>query len=322
MRAYRNHPYQRSLEDPPVLWRDGEIRLLDYGPGDGMPVLFVPSLINRAYILDLSERRSLLRWMARDTGLRPMLVDWGTPGERERGYDLTAYVTGPLETALTTARALADAPVPVVGYCMGGLLALALAARRPDDISGLALLATPWNFHTERVVQAEALARAVEAAGPLFDAHGELPVDIIQSMFTALDPFLVTRKFVKFAAMDPTSQAAEDFVALEDWLNDGIPLSAPVARECMGGWYGRNTPFTGDWKIAGAPVDPRRVETPSLVLVPQQDRIVPPASAAALAELLPDATQMSPRLGHIGMVAASRARKAVWEPLAGWLAGR
>lgn len=319
IRAYRDHPYRRSLPDPGTLWTEGNIRLLDYGPQDGYPVLFVPSLVNRAYILDLSERRSLLRWMAAETGLRPLLVDWDAPGPRERSYDLSDYITGPLDAALEIARAEADGPVPVVGYCMGGLLTLALAARRAKDISGLVLLATPWNFHAERVAQAEALARAVEAAGPLFDAYGELPVDIIQSMFSALDPFMITRKFVKFAALDPTSQAAEDFVALEDWLNDGVPLAGPVASECMGGWYGRNTPHRSRWSVAGDAVRPETVKTPSLVLIPQRDRIVPPASALALGEALPNADIRHPPLGHIGMVAGSRAREAVWEPMADWL---
>jgi polyhydroxyalkanoate synthase len=320
VRAYRHHPYRRTLDDPPVIWEQGSVRLLDYGPADGAPVLFVPSLINRAYILDLSPRRSLLRWMAVNTGLRPLLVDWGAPGSRERGYHLSDYITGPLESALGTIRKAVGGPVAVAGYCMGGLLALALAARRPDDVSGLALLATPWDFHAERVAQAEALARTVDAAGPALDACGELPVDVIQSLFAALDPFLVTRKFVRFAELSPSSQAAEDFVALEDWLNDGIGLAAPVARECLGGWYGRNTPQRGIWEIAGHRVRPAEVAIPALALIPQQDRIVPPASAQALADQLPNATAISPRLGHIGMVAGSRARTEAWEPLAAWLA--
>ena len=320
IRAYREHPYRRSLTDPETIWTEGNIRLLDYGPKDGHPVLFVPSLVNRAYILDLSERRSLLRWMAAETGLRPLLVDWDAPGPQERGYDLSDYITGPLEAMLDATRALSEGQVPVVGYCMGGLLALALAARRTEDISGLVLLATPWNFHAKRVAQAEALARAVEAAGPLFEAYGELPVDVIQSMFSALDPFMITRKFVKFASLDPSSQAAEDFVALEDWLNDGVPLAGPVATECMGGWYGRNTPHRGEWTVAGQAIRPETVTTPSLVLIPQQDRIVPPASALALGEALPNARIIQPPLGHIGMVAGSRAREAVWEAMADWLA--
>lgn len=297
----------------------GATRLLDYGPPDGTPALFVPSLINRAYILDLSERRSLLRWMARETGLRPLLVDWDAPGPTERRYTMSDYITGPLTTALDEAFAITGKPVPVVGYCMGGLLALALVRLNPEKVSGLTLLATPWNFHAERVAQAEALARAIEAAGPLLDLYGELPVDIIQSMFSALDPFVVTRKFTGFAKVDPDSSAAEDFVALEDWLNDGVPLSGPVARECMGGWYGRNTPYKGLWRVGGTAILPQEIEHPALVLVPQRDRIVPPASAHALAETLPNATCENPRLGHIGMVAATRAQTDVWEPMAAWL---
>lgn len=317
--AYRNHPYRRNLIDPPAIWSAGPIRLLDYGPPDGTPVLFVPSLINRAYILDLSERRSMLRWMARETGLRPLLVDWGAPGPIERRYTMSDYIDGPLAAALEHTRSLSKTPVPVVGYCMGGLLALALTQLNPQNVSGLALLATPWNFHAERVAQAESLARAVEAAGPLLELYGELPVDIIQSMFSALDPFLVTRKFTGFAKSDLASQAAEDFVALEDWLNDGVPLSGPVAQECMGGWYGRNTPHEGLWQVGDTNILPQDIPHPSLVLVPQRDRIVPPASAHALAEALPNATSQSPHLGHIGMVAASRAQSDVWEPMAAWL---
>jgi polyhydroxyalkanoate synthase len=62
---------------------------------------------------------------------------------------------------------------------------------------------------------------------------GELPVDVIQALFAGLDPLLVVRKFVKFAGLDPASPSAAQFVALEDWLNDGVPLAAEVTRECL-----------------------------------------------------------------------------------------
>jgi len=63
------------------------------------------------------------------------------------------------------------------------------------------------------------------------------------------------RKFLAFARMDPTHPKAAAFVALEDWLNDGVPLAAPVARECLAGWYGANTPATGQWRVAGKVVE-------------------------------------------------------------------
>jgi poly[(R)-3-hydroxyalkanoate] polymerase subunit PhaC len=319
---YRHHPYRRDVDDPPVVWVDGTARLYDFGHdgGDGaaMPVLLVPSLINRAYILDLSARHSFARWLSA-AGFWPFLVDWGAPGPVERGFTLTGYVAGRLEPALETVLALTGEKPALLGYCMGGLLAVALAHRRQDAIGALALLATPWDFHAERPEQAMGLAAFGAMSEPLMTALGELPVDAIQMLFASLDPVLAERKFSAFAALDPGSDAALDFVALEDWLNDGVPLAAPVARECLTGWYGANTPAAGTWRVGGALVDPARLTLPSLVVIPGHDRIVPPDSAEALGRALPHATVMRPDVGHIGMMVSRGVERTLWPRIAEWL---
>lgn len=321
IQAYQSHPYRRDLADVPVVWREGSSRLLDYGGGPDAPaVLFVPSLVNRAYILDLSARRSLLRWLAAN-GVRPLLLDWGAPGPDERDFDLTDYIAGRLERALDAALRLAGGKVGLVGYCMGGNLALALALRRPDDLTRLALMATPWDFQAELGPQARLFAALEAVLDDILGAFGELPVDILQAMFAGLDPNLAARKFRRFARLDPAGRPASDFVALEDWLNDGVPLVPGVARECLVGWYGRNEPLAGDWRVAGESVTPERLALSALLAMPADDRIVPPASAQALADRLPGATTISPRAGHIGMVAGSRAKRALWQPLRDWLTG-
>ncbi|BBK34288.1 alpha/beta hydrolase [Allostella humosa] len=320
LELYRHHPYRRELPDMPAVWGEGTTTLRQYGrPGaPGPAVLVVPSLVNRAYILDLAPGRSLLHHLA-GRGLRPYLVDWAAPGPEERGFDLTAYVAGRLEAALDAVVALEGGPVAVLGYCMGGDLALALACRRPRDVCRLALLATPWDFHAERGGQARAIAAWFSTAEPWIARWGDLPVDLLQMLFMALDPALALRKFSSFADLDPTGDKAHAFVALEDWLNDGVPLAAPVARECLVDWYGANAPARRAWRVAGRVVDPAALRMPTLVMAPQQDRIVPHASATALAAAIPGATLLSPTLGHIGMIAGGGAPAAVWAPLAGWL---
>ena len=318
---YRRHPYRRALTDPPRLWAEGGSRLLDYGaPGaGGRPVLFVPSLINRHYILDLSPEKSLMRWMAA-RGLRPLLLDWGVPGPLERRFTLTDYIAGRLERALDAAVEVAGgAAVPVVGYCMGGLLAAALAQRRRRSVAGLVLMATPWDFHAEGAASARRTAALLQPYGPLIDAWGELPVDALQALFAQLDPLLTMRKFMQFARMEPDSPGALAFVALEDWLNDGVPLVAGVARDTLAGWYGRNDTAAGRWLVAGLAVEPARIAVPTLALIPERDRIVPPASALALAQAIPGARMLNPPLGHIGMVVSAGAEAGVWSPLADWL---
>jgi polyhydroxyalkanoate synthase len=322
--AYRAHPYRRSLREPPVLWRDGTTRLLDYGVKQaGRPLLVVPSLVNRAHVLDLTAETSLLRHLAA-RGHRPLLVDWGAPGETERAFDLTDYIHGRLSGALDAATAAAGAPVPVVGYCMGGNLALALAQLRAERVSALALLATPWDFQRDGPIRAPLDAASAASLHAAFAALAEFPVDLLQAMFASLDPFLVARKYRAFAkAQASAGAAAKDdgalFVALEDWVNDGVPLAAKVAAECLVGWYGQNAPALGAWRVAGQAITPARWQKPALLLMPQQDKIVPPSSSAALAAAMPQAVALKVASGHVAMIVGRQAKAQSWAPLAEWL---
>jgi polyhydroxyalkanoate synthase subunit PhaC len=320
--AYRRHPYHRARARVPVRWRHGAARLLDYGKdGAGQAVLIVPSLINRYTILDLVRERSFVRYLARQ-GLRPLVLDWGEPGAAERDFTLGDYITGPLGEAAAAAVQLAGGPIGLCGYCMGGLLALALAVRRPAEVACLALLATPWDFHAERADQATLLGSLVECLPLFIGGSDPVPVSVIQSLFMALDPFLAERKFIRFAGLDMAGDAARSFVALEDWINDGVPLAHRVALECARSWYRDNAPAQGAWRVAGRPVRPEEVSAPSLVVLPSRDRIVPPRSAEPLAAAIPGASVLRPPFGHIGMMASLEAPEAVWRPIAEWLRGR
>jgi polyhydroxyalkanoate synthase len=316
LHAYWRHPYRRELAEPPPLWSCGATRLLDCGPAGGWPLLIVPSLINRAYILDLAPGRSLARHLAA-AGLRPLLVDWGEPGPLERRMTLEDHVSGRLGAALDAARHATGRPPLLLGYCMGGLLALALALHRQEQVAGLALLATPWDFHA--APPPAALAPLMAGAGAGAGLVGGLPVELIQTWFAGIDPLAVPRKFARFAELDPGSSEAQIFVAVEDWLNDGVALGAEVARECGLGWYGENRPARGLWRVGGQTVRPERLRVPCLVALPSRDRIVPPRSAAALARRLIDATVLEPDGGHIGMVVGGHARLRLWTPLVAWL---
>lgn len=319
--AYRRHPWTRALPDPDAVWTEGAARLLDYGRAHAASagtVMFVPSLVNRAYILDLMPGQSMMRWFA-EQGVRPLLLDWGWPEAAERQFTLTDYIAGPLERALMTAAGVSGGPVVLAGYCMGGMLALAAAVRRPELVRGLVLLATPWDFHAEDAEGARRMGAMLVRFEPLLQASGTLPIDALQTLFAGVDPGSIGAKFRSFGAMDQAGAAAERFVALEDWLNDGVPLAGAVARETIGGWYGANTPGRGEWRVAGGAVRPEHLAAPCFVAVPGRDRIVPPASALALAGRIPGASVHRPASGHIGMAAGPRAQAGLWAPLLDWL---
>ena len=315
IKAWHTHPWRRDLPDPPTRWSEGTARLLDYG-GDGPAVLFVPSLVNRWTVLDLMAGHSMLRWLA-ERGVRPMLLDWGEP---EPAFTLTDHIAGRLVRAMEAAkRENAGQKLVLAGYCMGGTFATAAAALRPDLINGLGLLAAPWDFHAGDIEQLHKVTATCAVLEPLLSGAATVPVDLLQALFALDDPIAVAEKFRRFGQLDQKSDAARLFVALEDWLNDGVPLSGATARECLRDWYGENLPMRGSWRVAGLPIDPASIQVPAFVAVPRRDRIVPPESARALARKLPSATVLEPEAGHVGMTAGRTAPRLLWEPFRDWM---
>ncbi|MEK9971374.1 MAG: alpha/beta fold hydrolase, partial [Ferrovibrio sp.] len=323
LQRYRGHSWHRDLPDPPVAWREGSSRLLAYGkPASGRPVLMVPSLVNRAYVLDLAEGQSLARWLPQH-GLRPFLLDWGDPGDAEKRFNLAAYIARICRALRHVHDATGQTPI-LLGYCMGGNLALAAALSAPDDVSALTLLATPWDFHAGGTHQAALVQALAPALVPPPAKPGEAPpmldVDMLQAFFWALDPFTALKKFTHFASLPEGSDTERRFVAMEDWLNDGVPLVGSVARECLIGWYGENQPASGRWMVDGRAVRPQNWRKPALVVLPERDKLVPKEGAAALLTQMTQAQRLDAPSGHIGMVVGPRAETGLWQPLAHWLA--
>ena len=299
--------YQEAEREPPsapmpALAERHGAALRDYG-GDGAPVLFVPSLINPPNVLDMGDR-SLLRWLGA-RGRRVLLLDWGWPGADRR----TLSVAGHVEEILLPLMAEAGAPADLVGYCLGGTMALAAAQLGPA--TSVAAIAAPWHFDGFPEEARGKLARLWDGAQPAVGALGLLPMEVLQCAFWSLDPARTIGKFEAFAGLEGAE--AQTFVRLEDWANDGPPVSEAAAREMFESLFRDDLPGRGRWRVGGAIIDPAALSFPFLNIVSTTDRIVPPATAARAGERLDLA------LGHVGMVVGSRAPHMLWEPLAAWL---
>lgn len=322
---YRNSSIARELSEPPVVWNAGTTRLLDFGGKKSTKpvVLVIPSLINRYHVLDIDKQQSFVRALAAQ-GFRPLLLDWGVPGREEAEFSFDDYLSKRLFPALNLAKKMQGAPVHVVGYCMGGLLAAALATHASDAIRSVMFLATPWDFQADGGEQAARVQKMLPQIEPILQTRnnipGELPIDVLQCFFISLQPFAILDKFLRFAGMKARSSEERSFVLIEDWVNEGVPLVGKVAQVCLQGWYIENTPAQGAWKVLGKPIRPQDIKLPSLHVIPQNDKIVPPASAKALAASMRQATVIQPEFGHISMMVNGAARDKVWPELFSWLA--
>ena len=310
LRAYQRAARPAPRTPKPAIAAAGRAQLRDYGKSGGgsrQPVVFVPSLINPPQVLDLARGNSLLRWLARQ-GMRPILLDWGAPGPEDHAQDIDAHI----EAMLLPLLATLDRPPVLVGYCLGGTMALAAAGLVP--VAGVATIAAPWHF-----------AGYGDAMGPVSalwdEAHlacqqlGLVPMEVLQSGFWQLDPARTIAKFERFARLAPGSAEARAFVALEDWANGGAPLTFAAGRQLFDDFLVSDLPGAGRWEIGGRQVDPGALDCPAISFVSTTDHIVPAASAARFGEV----REMA--IGHVGMIVGGRARAALWEPLRDWIRG-
>ncbi len=210
-------------------------------------------------------------------------------------------------------------PIHLFGYCMGGTLCVALSHFRQQDFKSFVAVATPWNFHEGLGLAAKNFLNNEAFWSALLSGFQELPVDILQAFFTSLDPNLCMNKFELFDRMDQASERATVFVALEDWLNDGVPLAPKVAQACFVSWYGENAPSNGQWSVGAELINPKNITIPSLIAVPSADKIVPPASAKELALQLPNSELLTVGNGHIGMMVGRGARQNLWQDVIDWI---
>ncbi|MBU2016016.1 MAG: alpha/beta hydrolase [Alphaproteobacteria bacterium] len=307
MRRYQQAKRPAPPPAPASMVQVGSARLLRYGVENGRaPVVFVPSLINPPQVLDLSERRSLLRHMAA-AGHDAWLVDWGAPLAGDRAMGLEGHVTDRL---LPLIAALPRPPI-IVGYCLGGTLAMGAGMLRP--VQAVATIASPWRFDGFADADRQEISALWRGAKPMCDRLGYVPMEVLQSGFWAMDPARTIRKFAVFADAAPGSDGERAFMAVEDWANGGPPLTFAAGRDLFDDLYAGNASGQGRWTVGGQTVDPQALTCSTLSIRSTTDRIVPAAASAELA------TDWQLKLGHVGMVVGGQARETLWLPLSQWL---
>jgi polyhydroxyalkanoate synthase len=297
LRAYEQAPRRERPQSRPEIERVRGAVLRDHG-GSGRPALLVPSLINPPRILDLDGQVSLTAAIAR-MGRRVLLLDWGKASERA-GLSIAGHIE---QLLLPLLRGIGE-PIALIGYCLGGTMAI--AAANLVAVERLVTIAAPWKFSGYPEPSKRALADMWRHSETAAKQLGALPMEVLQAAFWSLDPERTVRKFAEFGRLAPESADAERFVELEEWANEGEPLPYPAAKELIEDLFGSDLPGSGQW------IGSDRIAAPSLHLSAEHDRIAPAATA-------PDGDRIAIASGHVGMIVGS-ARAQLHEALRAFLA--
>jgi polyhydroxyalkanoate synthase len=287
LRAYECAPRRERPQLKPEIARFRGSVLRDHG-GSGRPALIVPSLINPPRILDLDDEVSLTAAIA-GMGRRALLVDWSKADERS-SLSVSAHIE---ELLLPMLRTIGE-PVALIGYCLGGTMAIAAANLAP--VERVVTLAAPWHFANYPESSRRALLSMWDHSKATAQQLGALPMEVLQAAFWSLDPLRTVRKFAEFSRLDPNSIEASRFVELEEWANEGEPLPYPAAKELIEDLFGKDLAGSGRWMACGELI------VPALHLTAEHDRIAPPTTA-------PFGERIAIPSGHVGMIVGSARRK-------------
>jgi polyhydroxyalkanoate synthase len=286
------------------------------------PILLVPSLINRWYVLDLRPGASVVEALV-GAGFDVWLLDWGIPQAEDRYLDWDAVLRRLGRAVRRVQReAAGGGPIGVLGYCMGGTLTTIYVAQHADAFAALVTLAVPIDF-----------ARGGRLCGMVdprwFDADavadaGNVAPSQMQAGFTALRPTLDLAKLTSMPDLANDDAAREAFLALEAWAGDNIPFPAEAYRRYIRELYQQNQLVAGTHRANGAAVRLGAIRCPTLVITASRDAICPPNAATALLDHVgaTDRDVLAVGGGHVGAVVGSRAAQEMYPALARWLAPR
>jgi polyhydroxyalkanoate synthase len=338
-RSLAPYPYLKDLiqtaaevGDPPlaptpheVVYTRGPMRLLRFAPDKRRhktPILFVYSLINRYYILDFLPGKSLIEFMVAQ-GFDVYAIDWGSASEAEQHMTWADYLGGLIRSAVRWTLRTSGAPdLTLYGYCMGGTMALAYTALHPEGIRNFVAQATPVDFH-EAGVFTDWTHPARFKVDALVDAHGNVPIDVMESGFSMMAPVQRFTKWLDVCRRIDDPEFVTTFLAMEHWASDNVPFPGEVYRQYIKDCYQENNFCKGRMMVGGRRVDLGDIRCPLLNIIADNDVIAPPKSSEALDGLVSSTDKATLRfpVGHIGLSSSSKGPKQMWPKIAGWIRG-
>lgn len=325
------NPLLRFMSRPPpavgqtpadVVHRENKWRLLRYRPRPSgvshpTPLLLVPSLINRHYVLDLMPGKSLAEWLVAQ-GFDVFIIDWGTPADEDRFVTFDDVCDRTLGRALRVACRLAGSErAHVLGYCLGGTLAAIYSAARPERVASLLALAAPVGFHDDGMLSAWTRSKSFDV-GAVVAATGNVPWQLMQSAFHMLRPTLTLSKAVSVLERAWDDEFMNGFLALETWGNDNVSFPGECYRRYIEELWRNDALLAGTFTLSGTPVHLEDIRCPVLAVTFEHDNIVPWKSAAALLSRVSSEVKQHIHLpgGHVGAVISKKAAATLWPQLA------
>lgn len=284
------------------------------------PILIVYALVNRYYMMDLDQERSLIRRLL-EQGMDVYLIDWGYPDPADRMLDMDDYVNGYLADSVEAVKKDSGfEQINILGVCQGGTLSLCYSAIYPQNIKNIITMVTPVDFSAGNNTLRE-LAQYIDME-LVSQALGNTSGDEMNRSFASLNP--ITLNYLKFIKANKTMADKEKalfFLRMEKWINDSPDQAGRMICEFVSKNFQANLLIKGQLQIGDDIVDLANITQPVLNIFGAFDHIVPPQASKALGKYIKssDYTEAEFKSGHIGIYVSSKCNKEIPQTIATWV---
>ena len=263
-----------------VVFQNDLLELIQYAPTTPQvyrrPLLFIPPLVNKYYLFDLTPKASYLRWLV-EQGHTVFVISWANPDDSHAAKGMDDYVKDGVVAALDAVEAATGEPdVDLVSYCLGGTLsAMTMAwlagSGRAERVASATLIATLVDFGDMGEWSVFTGEGDLKAFNRYLDERGYVEAHDLAKLFSTVRANdLIWSSVVNHYLLGDEARASD----LLWWFDDGARIPARMLKE-----YGRQVLKDNRLKepngivIDGVPLDLSAIQTPVMIVALKDDHV-------------------------------------------------
>ena len=263
-----------------VVFQNELMQLIQYAPTTEevykRPLLYVPPLVNKYYLLDLQPHSSLIRWLV-EQGHTVFVISWVNAGPELADKGIGDYIVdGPVAALDAIEQATGEREVDLFGFCMGGtligiLLAWLAGRGEADRVASSTVIGSLFDFSELGQWSTFTEPEQLRAMERHLVHKGFMAAQDLQALFSAVRANdLIWSSVVNHYLLDREAPPSDILY----WFADGahIPRAFLLewARDVL---HGNKLTKPGAMTVAGVPIDLGAVKTPLLVLSLKDDHV-------------------------------------------------
>jgi polyhydroxyalkanoate synthase subunit PhaC len=262
-----------------VVFENSLFQLIQYHPATktvaAEPLLYVPPLVNRYYMIDLVPRQSMVKWLV-EQGRTVFVISWVNPAPEHKDKGVGDYVLEGIVEAIGEVRRRTGAAPDLFSFCLGGtLVAIAMAwlgaNGREKEVNSATLIGSLVDFADMRDWSAFVHEGHLAALEDHLEAQGYIDSLELQRLFAAMRANdLIWSSVVNHYLLDRPAPPSD----LLYWFEDGARIPAAFLKS-----YNRDLLLHNKltdpaaFEVAGSPIDLAAIDRPTLVLALKDDHV-------------------------------------------------